>query len=380
LNSFVNTRLNRKLVLRTGLALQYRSVNLNAYSSRYDTFSYRPLAIQTSSLLTEAYGQIQYKFSNQLKTTLGLHGQYSTLTMTAAIEPRFSVTWDPHKRHRLSFGYAWQSSELPMRLYYHRYPNYNEASQVVNYSSTALDYLRNHYTTLEYQFKLSEFWQLKVMPYYRSWTSIPVERDSLTGFSLFNYDSEELSDFFPERKLTSEGTALNYGIDFSIHKQFHQGFYVVANVSWLNAKYKGSDKISHSTRFDRQYITRLMGGKEFKIGKAKNNVFFLSSTLTYAHGGYVTPLDLESSSQLQDEVFSDNWYAKELPNYFRWDVKAGMRLNSKNRQLNHYFYLDMMNVLNTANVARYYYNGKERREAAIYQIGLLPDILYRIQF
>jgi hypothetical protein len=382
LNSYLNTKVSRKLNFRTGITAQYRQMSLQDTFNRYDTLAYLRHDYQGSQLMLEAYGQMQYKFSNRLRTNIGLHGQFFSLNNSWALEPRFALIWDPSRQHRISIGYAWQSSELPYRLYFQQFPVFDSTGAVGSYQlpHTNLDLLRNHYVTLEYIYKITESWQLELMPYFRYWTSVPVEANQASGFSFINYASEEFTDYMPLNPLESSGTATNYGIDLTLRKYFSAGFYAVANASWLNSTYKGSDNIERNSRFNRRYIARLLGGKEFKVGKQKNNVLFLNTTITYAGGGFATPLDLVASAALQDEVFSANYFSSELEAYLRIDFKVGMRINSRRKRISHYFFIDAMNVLGRANQARFYYDTARNVQGVTPQIGFLPDLLYRIQF
>lgn len=382
LNSFINTKFNTKFSMRAGLGLHYRQFDLAGYANRYDTLGYTLYDFKGGSLLAEAFVQGQYKLNRKLKFTLGLRGQFATINNAWSAEPRFAMIWNPAPRHQIAVGYAWQSSEVPFRVQFQQFANYNSQGQVIDYNTSQqnLDFMRNHYVTLEYTFQIADGWQATLMPYYKYWTSIPVATEKANGFSLVNYASEPLTNEIPPYRMESSGTAQNYGVDLSIKKIFSRGYFVVLNGSWLNSIYQGSDLKSYNSGFNHSYIARLMAGKEFKVGKRKNNALFFSTTFTYAHGGFSTPLDLEASRLVQNEVYSDDWYSKRIPDYLRWDLKFGMRINSRNKKLSHYFYIDAMNVLNRKNIAYYYYDNQAHAEVPTYQVGFVPDILYRIQF
>ena len=374
LNSFVNTKFSRRFSMRTGVTGTLRQTSLNSASSKNDSISFQLHDYEGFNGLMGGYVQAVYKFSNKLKTTLGLYGQYSTINKAWSLEPRFSLTWEPNKRNRFSLGYAWQSSELPLPIYYHRTEKDGSGNNL------SLDFIRNHYITLEYSFKLGETWQMDLMPYFRYWSSVPVGTDTLLGLSFINFDGEGMSDNYPNALLTSAGTALNYGIDLNLKKIFSHGYYMVLNASFLNASYKGIDGVKRNSRFNKRYIGRLLGGKEFMIGKQKNNTFFINSTISITHGGYDRPIDLVASINLGDEVYTDEWYTNEIPLFFQWDLQFGMRLNGKNKKVGHYFYFDFINVLNRKNVSHNYYDGLNESVHAINHLGFLPGFVYRVQF
>ncbi len=79
---------------------------------------------------------------------------------------------------------------------------------------------------------------------------------------------------------------------------------------------------------------------------------------------------------LYDELaFSEN-----LDDYFRWDVKLGIRMNSPKRKLSQTFFLDFQNVTNDENIFAMQYNEVKGNLGRVNQIGFFPDVLYRIEF
>ena len=50
------------------------------------------------------------------------------------------------------------------------------------------------------------------------------------------------------------------------------GWYGMANGSFFSSKYKGGDGKWRHTLFDRNYIINVLGGKEWMLGRNKNNM------------------------------------------------------------------------------------------------------------
>ena len=68
-----------------------------------------------------------------------------------------------------------------------------------------------------------------------------------------------------------------------------QGFYGQVNGSLFKAEYRGLDKKLRPQLYDRGYMVKLLSGKEWMMGKRKQNVFNISAKYTlqnktpYAH-------------------------------------------------------------------------------------------------
>jgi hypothetical protein len=149
----------------------------------------------------------------------------------------------------------------------------------------------------------------------------------------------------------------------------------------FESKYEGSDGIERNSPFNNGYVVNLLGGKEFKIGKTKNNIFAINSKLTTAGGRYYTPVDLEASVANGFEIRDDeNAFSQQFDAYFRLDVRFSIQLNSTKKKRSHQFYFDFQNVTNNENVFSRDYNRLTQRVDQVDQLGFAPDFGYRFTF
>jgi hypothetical protein len=124
----------------------------------------------------------------------------------------------------------------------------------------------------------------------------------------------------------------------------------------------------------------MLGGKEWKMGKENRNAFSVDIKFTNAGGRAYTPIDLASSQAAGTEVLSTNAYSDFYKNYYRLDIKAGFVINSKNKKLSQTISLDVQNVTNHQNVFSQSYDRNRSTLNYTYQLGLFPNLLYKIQF
>ena len=68
------------------------------------------------------------------------------------------------------------------------------------------------------------------------------------------------------------------------------GFYGMVTATLFKAEYRDAQGQWHHSRHDRRYITNILGGKEWMIGKAKKNIFGINGRLTMMGGDRYTPI------------------------------------------------------------------------------------------
>ncbi|MCZ6899318.1 MAG: hypothetical protein O7F74_03685 [Bacteroidetes bacterium] len=242
-----------------------------------------------------------------------------------------------------------------------------------------LKYSKSHHFVLGYDQRIGRDWRLKAETYYQSLYDIPVE--SIPGsYSILNEGADFI--YLEKGSLVNKGVAANYGVELTIEKFYSRGYYTLFTSSIYESTYKGSDGIERNTSFNNNYVVNILGGKEWKFGKNNQNAWTFDTRLTTSGGKPYTPVDLAATrANAGREVRRDDiTFTERYGDYFRWDVKLGVRLNSIQRNVSHQFYVDLQNVTNRKNEFVRRYNQVTDEVDLIEQIGFFPDILYRIQF
>lgn len=220
-------------------------------------------------------------------------------------------------------------------------------------------------------------WRLKAEVYYQYLYDVPVNNFS-SDYSILNTGASFKLDL--EDNLVNTGTGKNYGVELTIEKFFSNGYYGLFTSSIYDSKYTASDGIERNTAFNGKYVFNMLGGKEWKMGKENRNAFSVDIKFTNAGGRAYTPIDLASSQGAGTEVLSTNAYSDFYKNYYRLDIKAGFVINSKNKKLSQTISLDVQNVTNHQNVFSQSYDRNRSTLNYTYQLGLFPNLLYKIQF
>ncbi|MBK8227952.1 MAG: TonB-dependent receptor [Flavobacteriales bacterium] len=326
--------------------------------------------------LLQAYAQGEYKFTDELAFTLGLHGQYLDYNDDAMVGPRAALSWQFSPKQRLSLAYGLHGQLVPLPVLF-----YQEETSPGTYARTNQDlrFQKAHHAVLAYDHRFGGEWRVKAETYYQLLFDVGVDRTP-SSYSVVN----EGSDFiFTERGgLVSNGTGSNYGVELTVEKFLSKGYYALATVSLFESQYKGSDGVERSTGFNNNYVLNTLLGKEWGIGKAKRNALTFDAKFTTSGGRRYSPIDLDATRANNGrEVYVDSEaYSKRYDAYLRLDVKFGVRINGKKGKVSHQFFVDLQNVTDRENIFVERYNRVTDRINPVYQNGFFPDFMYRIQF
>jgi TonB dependent receptor len=349
-----------------GLNLFYRmKPNINSnWKQIWDYNSYTNLA--------QAYAHAKYSFSDKLTLNVGLHSQYFFLNNSSSLEPRLGLKYDLSNNSTLSFGYGLHAQMQPINVYFLQSQNSDGS---YSYNNKNLDFTKSHHLVIGYDLQPFNDWRLKAEAYYQYLYDVPVNTFS-SSYSMLNTGASFKTDL--EDNLTNAGTGRNYGVELTIEKFFSRGYYALFTSSIYDSKYTGSDGVERNTAFNGKYVFNLLAGKEWTIGN--RNKFSVDFKYTNAGGRAYTPVDLTASSATGREVLVTNAYSAYYDNYFRMDLKLGYTINSAKRKLSQTVSLDIQNITNNKNVFSKSYNGGSNSIKTNYQLGLFPNVVYKVQF
>jgi hypothetical protein len=379
ISSTLTYKINPKHTFRTGLIgtqLLYDLTQKAWEPEQQQVLTRVRVSDQTSTV--QAFGQWNYRLSEQLTINAGLHYLRLTLNGTSALEPRGSVRWAFSPNQSISVGYGLHS-QLQNPATYFVLPTDPSGNTVP--SNRNLGFTRSHHYVLAYDHRLNSRsdgppLRLKVETYYQSLFNIPVSANKADAFSIINR-----FDGFTDRALTNSGHGRNYGLELTL-EQFllraasGNSLYFLLSSSLYNSEYQGSDGVWRNTRWNGRYAQSLLVGKEWVSG---SSVFGLNLKLSY-YGGYRdTPIDLAESKRLGETIYKDNQaFTEHLPAYFRPDVRVSWKKNRprSTRTLS----LDLQNAINRQNVYNHYFDPGSGTVKINYATGLIPVLSYRVVF
>jgi hypothetical protein len=376
INTSFNSKISSRLFVKIGAIEQLINLNLN-YRNREFTPEWRQIwDYNDFTSLVQGYAHAKYNFNDKVTLNMGVHSQYLVLNASFSIEPRIGLKYQIHPKHTLSAGYGMHSQMQPSDVYFYRSIN---GDGTIDQSNKNLDFTRSQHFVLGYDVLPFADWRVKTEVYYQMLNNVPVTKTP-SSFSMLNTGAS----FNPNTAeyLENKGTGENYGAELTIEKFFSKGYYGLLTGTIYESTYKGSDKVKHNTAFNGKYVYNILVGKEFKFGKEKRNTFTLDVKMTQSGGRYYTPVDLQASQAIKQEVVKGDAYAftERNPDFFRLDVKSGFTFNSKTKKLSQSIFFDIQNITNNKNVFAQRYNPITNNVNTAYQIGLFPNFVYKVQF
>lgn len=367
LTSFISHKFSAAHTNKTGLIvdrLNFDILNREApeYGDRMTTF----IAGRGKSSLVQAYSQSKISIGKQLTVNAGLHAQWFTLNDHYSVEPRLGLRWNVNPRQAISFAYGLHSQLENISLYL----AVGENGLMPN---KTLDFSKAHHVVLGYTVKCSDYATLKIEPFYQRLFNIPVVPGSyLSGINL-----DDIWSF--NDSLVNEGSGVNAGVDFTLERYLNGGYYYMATASLFQSTYKGGDGITRSTRFNRNYVFNVLGGKEWFTGRTRQNMLSANVRFTYMGGDRIHPVDLNATLQRQ-EIVEDlsEAYTVQLPDAPILSFSLSYRINKPGHSS--LWCLQFANALAHKEFQEYDFipetNKIERKEDLI----MVPNISYKIEF
>jgi hypothetical protein len=369
----ITHKFNPKNTLVIGAMTDLMEFNLkDSEFSNEGTLERELVNIKDNSLLTQAYMQWKHRFNDRMTLNTGLHFQHYNLNNQAVIEPRLGLKYLLNSNSSLSIGYGLHS-QTPST-----YTSYviTSTPQSQEFTNKDVGFTRSHHVVLGYERQVNETTSLKIETYYQSIFDAPVTNHP-SSFSALNSGAS----FAPleEDSLVNKGKGFNYGVELTLERNFNKGFYYLFTTSLFDSRYEGSDGIERNTAFNTHYVVNALAGKEWKVGKTKNNVLVLNIKVSTVGGRYFSPLD-ENASSLEGEAVYDETKAYSLRQtpYFRTDIKLAYRKEMKKSTLE--TGVDLQNVTNNQNIFQQQYNRRTNQIVNEYQQGFFPVPFVRYTF
>ena len=373
INSYVNHKFNARHVLRIGAAYQDKSFNLKALDLNEETHILETkIENDGRTGMAESFVQWQYRINDRVDLNTGLHYTYLALNDDFAVEPRFGMKWRINCKHTLNFGAGLHSRVEAISIYLA--DQTLENGMVIN-PNKDLRLTKAAHAVMGYSWSFAHDFMLKTELYYQYIYDVPVVPGDTTHIK----SSLNFSSGFTNEKLVNEGTGRNYGLEVTLEKFFSNNWYLLTTVSFFESKYTMPDGIERNTFFNSKYIFNVAGGKEFRVGREKQNIIG-ANLRTIWRGGYRTvPVDLEASQQQHSEVRNyDLAFEYKVPDYFRVDVGISYRKNKPNWSW--VLSLDIQNLTNRSNIWDEQFNAEKNEMEKTYMVGLVPVMNYRVEF
>ena len=369
LQSSLNKRISKKHNNQTGFSYSHLGYNLDLEQAEIEGENLSSVLNQVgSSGMIQIYTQSKFTVTPSLSVNLGLHSLNLLLNNNHSIEPRVGLKYDINDKHNvaLAFGSHSRIERLPIYFVNHNGETPNKT----------LDLLKSTHYVFAYNVKLNSNLRLCVEPYYQNLSNVPV---SPTGyFSTINMQN----DIFFNEHLVSKGTGRNIGLDLTLERFLHKGFYYLMTASVFDSKYKDSAGVTRNTRFNKNYVFNLLAGKEWVTGSNKNNIFSANVRLNYMGGNRKESIDKELSEMDRDVVYGETngelTFAKQYDDTPIASVTLSYRKNKPT--YSSVWSLQLLNATGTQEYSNDYYSLETGNIQTNYEGVVIPNLSYKIEF
>jgi hypothetical protein len=370
-SSFINHKFSARHTNRTGITLHQMNYNIlmqESPSLGQDLVS--AVDDQGSGVLFHGFSQSRFELSKKTTLNTGLHLQWFNLNNSLSIEPRMGIRWRFMPRHSLSMGYGLHSRLEMLFIYLAQQQDETGHTR----PNIRLGFTRAHHVVLGYDLAVNEQVNFRTELFYQYLFNVPVQPG--TSYSLLNVDQE----WFINRTLVNNGTGENTGIDLTFERFMNRGFYYLVTASVFSSTYTGGDGIKRNSRYDKNFVVNILGGKEWKVGKGnKNHVLGLNGKFSAIGGDRMTPVNTEASIVAREIVYDElRAFEERKPHILYLHFTLNYRIN-KQRHAG-IWSLQLLNVLGSPEFFGYKYNYRHNTISKDQQTIIFPNISYKIEF
>ncbi len=373
LSSVYNYKINARHKVETGFILSHLNFTANVQALNFETDIMETILDDEGGTNTlQAFGSWKYRINEDWTMISGLHYLHFGLNGSSSIEPRLGMKWDLTNKQSLTAGFGIHSKVESISTYLAKSYDEGGTSQIPNHD---LEPTKSAHFVTGYQHMINPNTQFKVEAYYQHLYDVPIEDADGSYFSILNE-----TEGYINTPLVNDGTGRNYGLEFTLERYLHNGFYYLSTLSLYESFYKVRDGIERRTAFDGNYVANFLAGKEFPYGKnGKDKVFFINTKAALIGGARYTPIDIEASKELGSEVRYDNDpFSRKGDDIFYLNLALGTRKNKKNTTQE--FKIDISNITNNRGVVNEYYIEATESIETSTQLTFLPNIVYSIKF
>lgn len=377
ISSYVNHKFNAKNTLRVGGIVSQLNYNLKSTEwIKEDSMYVSTLDDKDHTYFIQGFGQWQHRVTHNLTINTGFHVSHFLLNGKTYIEPRLGYKYGLADGSLFTGGFGLHSRMESLALYMAR--DVFEGDGEIAHNRN-LGFTRAAHGVLGYEKMPGRNLRFKTEVYYQYLFDVPVwGNDTTTNAGERSFSALNTYDGYTSFPLTNNGTGKNYGVEFTLDKFFANKHYFMVTASLYESKYSGVDKIQRDTRFNGNYIFNFVGGKEFQLGSPMSTLN-VNARVIYAGGKREAPIDIEASRSEGYTVrdYNRNFEAK-MDDYKRLDLGVSYKKNKTKTAYT--ISINVQNVLGVENVYSKYYIPKEDAIFSATQLGIFPNLSYKLDF
>lgn len=321
------------------------------------------------SVTTKAYTSSTFNLTYRWKVNIGVNWLYHSVNKKQAIEPRAGISFLINDNNKISFAYGRHSQAEHFATYRFQF---TDSTGKITFPNRNLDFIRSDHFILGWKSRLFSNHRLVLEVYYQQLMNVPVE----PGGTFSTINLKELDEL---RALENTGSGRNFGIDVGLERFEENGLYYMLNGSLFRSYYTAGDRVERPSTFDLGYISRFLLGKEYSIGKDKQNFLGWNTNFSVMGGQAYTPIDLDASRAALETIYNESAaYSEREDALLFLDLTVTFRKNKKSSST--LWSLQLKNLFANGNALYREYDSVTDKEVTIPSTGFFPNISYKISF
>lgn len=356
--------------IQTGMHTSYQRYRLNMRDEFDDEDRFtKQLSEKGNSFSLNAYVVTKATLGKKWVMTGGANMLYHHISKKFVLEPRLGAKYIINDKSELAYAFGLHSKfESPIT-----YLTAINADTAYIQPNRYLAPTRAIHNVLSYVLRIKQQTVITIDLYHQYLFNAPVLANKENSYSTLNRRDAVVKD-----KLENTGTGRNFGLEFTINQYLPKRSFIAFNSTVFDSRYRGSDGELYNTLFNVQFVSNVMGGKEFLVGKTKENSIRMGSRVCIIGGARYTPLD-EEKSAIKGRPVEDRSreFEARAPLNYRIDLSFSYVMHKPKYRLR--FKLDIQNVTNRENTVNISY---DRQYGLVYekQGQIIPVFFIEWQF
>jgi hypothetical protein len=344
--------------LQAGIAAKSETVEANLNSTKTN------IKTDSTDIWLQPFAQLEGSFKG-FTYRLGLRGSMLLLSQQSNIEPTFGVQYAFENSSRISLNASRQSQVLSPSVY----SFYGVGVGGVFYK-TGFHLTKSNNLNINYTFNIGKSIAADFGVFYQYQTSVPRQlNDPSTAL-----DGLDVSPFgLWDNDVVSTGQSR--GIELDINRSVNAN-----GVHWrFNTTFYKSEVDNRNARFNGRYIVNGLIGKEWQFGKNKNKFWGINAHQIARGGFWETPINESLSIRNNTTVYNNaQAFSLQLKDYIRTDLSV--YLKKSRAKWASTLQLDIQNLTNQQNEAWHSYDAFQKKVVTKYQLGIIPNLSYKVEF
>ena len=369
----VNHKFNSRNTIRGGLNFNYLSGIMSNFqknsSGVFDTL----VSPSAKGSLFQGYAQWKFRPTSDLEINTGIHLLESTVNRQFSIEPRFGLKWQVTPGNAFIAGFGLHSRSESLAVYNALVKNTEGVRSTLN---SEMELSKALHWVAGLDLSLTNDIRFRLEGYIQYLYNIPIVNKMTSQYSTIN-SAERL----PDAILENAGTGMNNGVEMTIEKAFTRNYYFLVTGSLFDSWYKAGDQRQYNTYYNTRYVSNILIGKDFYVGKNKRNSIGINAKYVLRGGYRYTPVDEKRSLTAKRIIYKNSaTYEAQLPDFMRLD--AGINFRRNHSRYSWIVMLDMQNATNRKNVfkRRFSFENGHIVSNDILSLGIIPIFNFRVEF